>query len=240
MERWFPRIDIPMTWAQFRQLPEHPAYRYEYLDGVARLTGRPRRYHALLSFDDRIRRASAIAADVRPIDPPEWTQLPGVFADAFAGTAPLSLLEPEQRFAAAADCLARTRAGEFGVCVPPASFVALIDEQVVAAIIITLVQAGDLHDFTDPRWGEPPPPDALDRRWGRPHLTWVLSAPAAARRGLASALLDRSIATLQDLQYRELATTFLLGNEASLLWHWRNGFQLLPYVGSSRRGQDVC
>jgi hypothetical protein len=32
-----------------------------------------------------------------------------------------------------------------------------------------------------------------------------------------------------------LASTFLLGNESSMLWHWRNGFQLLQYPGSRRR-----
>ena len=32
----------------------------------------------------------------------------------------------------------------------------------------------------------------------------------------------------------ELASTFLLGNESSTLWHWRAGFRCLPYPGSMR------
>ena len=34
--------------------------------------------------------------------------------------------------------------------------------------------------------------------------------------------------------YKELASTFLLGNESSTLWHWRMGFRLLAYPGSMR------
>jgi hypothetical protein len=39
----------------------------------------------------------------------------------------------------------------------------------------------------------------------------------------------------------QLATTFLVGNDASMLWHWRNGFQLLQYPNSRRRNawQDL-
>ena len=235
MDRWFPRITIPMTWDRFRQLPKHPAYRYEYLDGAAKLTAQLRRYHALLAPIARNPALPNAAAEIRPIDPADWDHLPELFADAFATTAPFSLLEPEQRRAAARDCLERTRGGEHGLLIEAASFVAAVNQQVCAAILITLLQAGDLEQFDDPRWGERPPPNALQVGWGRPHVTWVLSAPNAARSGLASALLDRAATALADLGYCELASTFLLGNEPSLLWHWKNGFRLLSYVGSPRR-----
>jgi hypothetical protein len=35
--------------------------------------------------------------------------------------------------------------------------------------------------------------------------------------------------------YRTLWTTFLIGNEITTLWHWRNGFELLPTMFSKRR-----
>lgn len=235
MERWFPRLAVPMTWEQFRQLPQHAAFRYEYLDGVAKLTSRPRRYHALLSFPDAPPLPRPNAATVRSLQADDWQRLPSVFAAAFAGSPPFSLLTPEQRLAAAEDCLERTQAGEFGATIEPASFIAFVEDRIAAAIIITLLQAGDLERFDDPRWGERPPLDPLSQRWGRPHVTWVLTDPRHARQGLASALLDRSVAALTDLGYHELASTFLLGNEPSALWHWRNGFRLLRYVGSGRR-----
>jgi ribosomal protein S18 acetylase RimI-like enzyme len=105
------------------------------------------------------------------------------------------------------------------------------------AVLITLLQAGDLESFDDPLWKEIPPENALELRWGRPHVTWIFTSPHAARRGLASALLDRAAAALMHMGYTELASTFLLGNEPSLLWHWRNGFRLMSYVGSPRRAR---
>ena len=38
-----------------------------------------------------------------------------------------------------------------------------------------------------------------------------------------------------ELGYTELISSFILGNDSSMLWHWRNGFELLPYSGSRRR-----
>ena len=32
-----------------------------------------------------------------------------------------------------------------------------------------------------------------------------------------------------------LASTFLLGNDSSTLWHWRNGFRLQPLYSAMRR-----
>jgi len=44
--------------------------------------------------------------------------------------------------------------------------------------------------------------------------------------GLGSRLLANSATVLRDLGYRELRSTFLVGNERSALWHWRNGYRL--------------
>lgn len=237
MDRWFSGLSIPLTWDQFRRLPQHPAYRYEYGDGVAVLSPRLRRYHGLLSLADRRSMTNAPHSDceLRPLIDGDWSNLPLLFADAFAATAPFSFLEPGQRLVAAQDCIARTMTGEFGALVPQASFVACETGDLLAAILITLLQAGDLEQFDDPRWRELPPVDPLASHWGRPHVTWVFTSPRSARRGLAGALLDRVASALLELGYTELASTFVLGNEASLLWHWRNGFRLLSYVGSPRR-----
>ena len=40
--------------------------------------------------------------------------------------------------------------------------------------------------------------------------------------------------SLLELGYTELISSFILGNTSSMLWHWRSGFELLPYVGSLR------
>jgi len=226
-----------MTWEQFRQLPQHPAYRYEYRDGIAELSPLLRRYHGLLSLaDGAVRGGSAPAGiELRTVNDRAWVWLPELFANAFAGTAPFSLLEPTLRLEASRECIARTLAGEYGQLVEAASFTAMEAGVPCGAIVITLLQAGDLEAFDDPRWGEPPPDNALESHWGRPHVTWIFTAPSAARYGVATALLARAAAALVGLGYTELASTFLLGNDPSLLWHWRNGFRLLSYVGSPRQ-----
>lgn len=237
MEGRWPHITIPMTWEQFRLLPPHPAYRYEYSGGSARLTPRPIYYHAVLSLAERrcLPEADAEQVVLRPLQPTDWTVLPRLFSAAFREVVPFAMLPDRRRLAAVRDCLDRTRGGGDGPVVDGASLVAVAPEGVCAALVVTLIPPGDLETFEGSEWEQRAPDDALAQCWGRPHLTWVFTAPGRGRRGLASALLDGAAGRLLHLGYRELASTILLGNEPSVLWHWRNGFRLLPYVASPSR-----
>ena len=49
---WFSAIELPLTKRQFRQLPQNPAYKYEYFDGRAWLSPRPKNYHAVLNLQE--------------------------------------------------------------------------------------------------------------------------------------------------------------------------------------------
>ena len=69
---------------------------------------------------------------------------------------------------------------------------------------------------------------------GQPHLTWIFVAPFSKRHGIGTRLLAEAVAALRSHGYRHLLSTFLVGNDSSLLWHWRNGFELLPYSASRR------
>jgi L-amino acid N-acyltransferase YncA len=60
-------------------------------------------------------------------------------------------------------------------------------------------------------------------------LTWIFVSPWFQRHGVGMALLAECVERLRSLGYSELASTFLLGNESSTLWHWRAGFRLLPH-----------
>ena len=102
-------------------------------------------------------------------------------------------------------------------------------------VVVTLLPAADLDDWRAFEWREPPPPDAVARRLGRPHLTWIFVHPFAAGQGVGTALLRAAARELLALGYTELASTFLLGNESSMLWHWRNGFRLAASPWSRRR-----
>lgn len=237
IERWFPHVAFPVSWETFHQLPRNPTYKYEYLGGEAHLSPRPKSYHCMLDLSPRDVPASvelqcAEQVTFRPLAGEDWEPFPRLFAAAFERLPPFGLIAREQRVEAARECLEKTRTGGDGPVVEPASFVAVDDEGPCGALLVTLLHDGDLETYDDPGWKEKAPADALERRWGRPHLTWVFVAPPDARYGIGSALLSRAVNELHRMGYRELASTFLLGNESSALWHWKNGFRLLSYVGS--------
>jgi GNAT superfamily N-acetyltransferase len=179
------------------------------------------------------------AADVplRPVQLEDWEAMAPVFAAAFVSQPPFAGLDDATRLIAARKSLTQTRSGGDGPWVEAASFVAL-DEPggaIVGGLLVTLVPRRDPTDWDSYHWQEPPPPDAVERRLGRPHLTWIFVDPSCAGRGVGTALLAAASGALAGLGFAELLTTFLLANDSSLLWHWRNGFRLLMYPGSRRR-----
>ena len=158
-----------------------------------------------------------------------------IFAGAFARLQPYSSLSDEQRHNAADQCVRRTFTGEDGVFVLPASFIALENERVSGAILVTLVPGGDPLGWDSLRWQEAPAADLWAVRQGQPHLTWIFVGPWEQGTGVGTQLLSESVRGLGKQGYPTLWTTFLLGNESSMLWHWRNGFTLLPGFLSKRR-----
>src|SRR5262249_42893545 len=147
---------------------------------------------------------------------------------------PFGSLDDSMRRQAAHKCLEKTRTGGDGPCVERASFVALHERQIIGAILITLLPEGDPTDWDSYYWREPPPEDCIARRLGRPHLTWIVVSPWFAGQGIGTALLAAAVQELRALGFTQLLSTFLFGNESSMLWHWRNGFQLLAHPSSAR------
>ncbi len=229
---WMPLLKLPLTLEQFRRLPRNGAYKYEYFDGQAVLTPRPKHYHALLEL--RALEADAEVA-LRPAGVGDLPRLAPVFASAFRGTQPFGGLDDAARHEAARQTLEATCAGGDGPWVRQASFVATDDGRPTGAVFVTLLPAADPCDPDGYYWNEPPPPDCLARRLGRPHLTWIFVEPHRAGRGVGTALLAAAVRELLALGYSELASTFLMGNDSSTLWHWRNGFRLLPHPASPRQ-----
>jgi GNAT superfamily N-acetyltransferase len=234
---WFRHLRLALSPDDFRALPRNAAYKYEYLDGEAWLTPRPLWYHAVLPLETFAPpEAPAEKVTLRPLGPDDWEGLYGLFAAALGRVQPFAGLDGPGRDAAVRACLDQTRAGGDGPLIGPACFVAAGDVPgaVCGAILVTLVPTADPAAGEPLRWGEPPPADAVERRLGQPHLTWVFVAPPLAGHGVGTALLAAAVRALLGLGYGELATTFLLGNESSTLWHWRNGFRLLPHMLSPR------
>jgi GNAT superfamily N-acetyltransferase len=239
---WMPVLDIPLTWEQFHQLPRNAAYKYEYFDGCAHLSPRPKYYHALLDMTP-LAEHPLEGVDpnvvVRPVVDDDWEELAHLFAAAFHRQQPFSSLADGPRKEAADKSLEQTRTGGDGPWLPQASFVGLDHGHTVGAVLITLLPDTDPTDWHSFHWRQPPPPDLVERREGRPHLTWIFVAPIFAGHGAGTALLQASVRELLALGYTQLASTFLAGNDSSMLWHWRNGFRLVAYPGSLRRFREL-
>ena len=213
IDDWFLTIEVPLTWDKFWQLPRNPAYKYEYFDGKGWLTPRPQSYHAILELQTFQRPAGGIAIHkevaIRLLQEADWSHLPKLCAAAFHRVQPFSGLTDEDRIKAAEDCLGHTKAGGDGPLVNEACHVATRDDAVVGVNLITL-----------------PPRPVIEHANGLPHLTWIFVSPWFARHGIGTALLDAAVQVLLRLGYKELVSSFLIGNESSMLWHWQAGFRL--------------
>jgi GNAT superfamily N-acetyltransferase len=239
-DEWMPLVQLPISIEQFHQLPRHPAYKYEYLDGRGYLTPRPKFYHALLDLQ-RFPPDTPLPPGIttRLVQDADLGELEYAFSGAFERQQPFSSLERDLRLEAACQALEKTRLGGDGPWIRQGSFVALEQERTaLGAIFITLLPDADPADWDSYRWKELPPADCIERCLGRPHVTWIFVSPWSAGHGIGTALLGAAVNALRQLGYQQLASTFMLGNESSMLWHWRNGFELQPYPGSRRRRDE--
>ena len=246
LDRWFSIIKLPMSWRQFHRLPHNPAYKYEYSNRIAWLSPRPKFYHARLELRPQ---QSELPAELdaeqvvrfRRMEDGDWTRLSRIFAAAFHRVQPFASLSDRRRLEAARDCLKFTREGGDGPLIHPACHVALSQNDLhpVGAILITLIPPVNLDNFWSFRWKNPPPPECVVKRLGHAHLTWIFVGPWHAGYGVGSALLARASQSLVELGYTGLVSSFILGNDSSMLWHWRNGFELLAYSGSRRKFREM-
>ena len=231
-----PHLHLELSRPDFERLPRHPAYKYELIDGTTYISPRPRYYHARLDLTPIVAiTEERPEAQLRPARPEDLDALVPIFAGAFSRAQPFASLPREDGRHAAEQSLSRTFSGEDGPFVEPASFVMLEKEAVVGAILITLLPGGDPTDWDSYHWDETPAADLWARGQGQPHLTWIFVKWFSQGTGVGTRLLAETRRVLQERGYASLWTTFMVGNDSSLLWHWRNGFELLPYPLSKRR-----
>jgi GNAT superfamily N-acetyltransferase len=230
-DEWMPHLLLPLTMEEFRRLPRNAAYKYEYLNKTAYLSPRPRHYHAVLELRSMEQDESV---PICPLEAGELVHLDRLFADAFRYIQPYGCLDDDTRLDAARQALERTRTGVDGPWIEQASFVARTEEKPVGAILVTLLPQGDPCDWDSYHWTTAPPPHCIERRLGHPHLTWIFVSPPKRGHGTGTALLAAAVRALLRLGFTQLFSTFLAGNDSSMLWHWRNGFRLLPHPGSYR------
>jgi hypothetical protein len=228
------RIELPITIDQFHTLPRNSAYKYEYFGGRAVLTPRPKFQRGVLDLRPLPKDGNW---DVRPLPAAEVMALAPTFYAAFAGQQPFASLGEGAGPAAARECLRRTVEGDDGPLIPDACFQVFDRDSrgPVGAALVTLEPEAVADDPFAGTWKGDPPADAVERRLGCPHLTWIFVNHWVARRGAGTRLLADVVEALIRLGYRRLASTFPQGNDPSVFWHWRNGFRLVPWSYYVRR-----
>ncbi|HVL11967.1 MAG TPA: GNAT family N-acetyltransferase [Gemmata sp.] len=229
----FPRIELPLTIEQFHRLPRNAAYKYEYIDGRAVLSARPKTFSCVRETEP-FEPVDAYPVELLPVADIAGLELQ--FLAACRRTQPFESLG-DDALACTRDCLRRVASGGDGPVVEPACFRALDPDHADGPVGAALVTLAHEDILTKPFAGEwkDAPCDAVARHMGCPHLTWIFVNPSLARRGVATALLAAVLRALQGMGYRLLASTFALDNGPSAMWHWRNGFRLLPHTSAFMR-----
>jgi GNAT superfamily N-acetyltransferase len=232
---WMPQLQLPISEEQFTQLPRNAAYRYDYVEGVAWLNPRPRYYHAQLDFNNLCLEGQSDVF-VRRLEERDWEPLVELFSESFRHQQPFCGQPDAKRVIAARASLAQTRNGGDGPLIEQASFVARgEDAGLIGALLVTLLPPGDPTDWDSYHWMIRPPRDCVEMGYGVPHLTWVFVHPERAGRGIGTSLLRTAVEELRRMGFTSMLSTFITGNDSSVLWHWRVGFKLLTYPGSPRR-----
>lgn len=225
LDRSFETIELPISFDEYRRLPRNGSYKYEYLGGIAVLSPRPYTRSARLATDTVLRLDDPLGMlrdfAIRPLRDSDEARLSEAFAVAFSEQPPFGMLGDGQLEVAAADAIAETFAGRHGALVRNASHVICNPEgSLFGACLVTI--ARDRATIVE-----------VVRR--QPHLTWLFVHPVLRCHGLATQLLAHALRALEGDGWPFLYTTFLVGSHASAMWHWENGFELLPNQFSVRR-----
>ena len=239
-DQWMLPRTIRISSEDLRLVPLHANWRHEAQpDGkTALLLPRPRFGHALLNLKRWRCPGPVNSVALRSWNAADPMDLAPLFVESFGQLEPLAGLMDSERLAAAKEALFDGWEGKEGP-VSRASVVAMEENgQAVGGVLITLLPGGNLDGPGAWRWLEPPPLGLEAMGMGLPHLTWIFVAEKRQHCGVGAALLSHAIHTLGQAGYSQLATTFLTGNHASALWHWRMGFELMSWPNSPRLRQS--
>jgi GNAT superfamily N-acetyltransferase len=230
IEKWHRQIRLAIPVEQWELLPPFAGFKNEYFDGTGVWSPRPKLYNAVLDLSradsDQMMSDSAVAREegivIRSLGDSDWDDLPELMAAAFHRVPPFCTLPWTERVKATTDCLEHTRGGGDGeFLIHPSVVATASDAKILGAMLIT-------------RW-EPEKFDEPADKATSAHITWIFVPPLHCGHGIGTMMLSSAVQRLRQDGFVRLYTTFLAGNESSMLWHWRNGFRLLPYLGSMRR-----
>ena len=109
LDRWFSIIKLPVSLKQFHQLPQNPAYKYEYINKTAWISPRPKFYNARLALHPHCEPAPETvdaqeAIGFRRFEEADWARLTHLFAGAFSRLQPYASLSDRRRLESARAC----------------------------------------------------------------------------------------------------------------------------------------
>lgn len=200
---------LPMSLEEYYLLPEHPGWKSEYWDGAVHLTPR---HHGVVTIVPVAPRAIKAPYKLRPAVPQDAAKLVAPYTAAFSDTIEYCDATPQEVRQAARRALQAHFAGGRGEPMPGISQVAVekTDAKTLlgAALIVELEQG--------------------------PLLDLLFVAPAAHRRGVATALVAAVLNQLHRAGATRLASKYHIGNDESRAWHQRFGFIEEPDLTRAR------
>lgn len=220
IDHYLTPLKLPMSIDQFSRFPYLAAYRADFREGHAEFTYQPRLRMARLPIAPRVSRIVPGIA-VKTLDLHDAHEsLTKLFASAFAHLPPMDTMPPTTRRHAAEAAIRHTASGGDGEVVESACVGATdrASGKLVGAALVTRVSL---------RWDEWP--DAATPAF-LPNLTWIFVKEGSQRRQIGSAMLDGVINRLAEQNRPWLVSHFIEANASSLLFHWRNGFELVPAI----------
>ena len=220
VDRYATPLKLPMSIDTSWRFPHLPAYKTEYRDGQLELAYRPRLNMARLRVEPR---DEWTPADVRIglLDlNRSHDALSKLFVNAFARIAPLDVMPATTRRHAADAALKHTATGGDGKVFQPACFAAIDAKgsDMIGAAIIT--QIGLRRD----EWPDDDLPETIL------NLTWLFVATERQRQHVGWALVDRVLRVLAEKNVPWLVSHFAEDNPAAMLFHWRQGFDLVSWM----------
>lgn len=190
---------LPMSLEEYYLMPEHVGWKSEYYDGAVHLTPR---HHGVVTIVPVAPRAINVPYTLRPAVPEDAASLVAPYTAAFSGTIEYcdsSLQEVRQ---AARRALQAHFSGGRGEPMPGISQVAAEkadSKMLLGAALVVQLDPGPLLDL-------------------------LFVAPAAHRRGVATALVAAVLNQLHLAGATRLASKYHIGNDESRAWHQRFGF----------------
>ncbi len=185
-DEWMTTLKLQLSPEEYDRLPRHPAYKYELIEGTTYISPWPRHCHARLRLARfRVPAGAAAQANLRPATPADVEELTPILVRAFAHAQPFGSLGKENVQSAAQKSLRDVFGGSEGPLALPASAVAMNEERIVGAILITLLPGGDASEWDSYEWHEPALPDLWET--ARDSHTSPGSSSQATRRAPASA-----------------------------------------------------